>query len=180
MCENSLDKLVHQQNSEVAEDSTSEEIRKKYINHEASVKSIGFLYFLGAFFLIVAGVIGLIYNDEDPLVARIFVATLLICLGLFQLWVGRGLRTLKSWARIPTGILSGIGLLGFPIGTIINGYILYLVFCKKGSTVFSPEYQQVIAATPNIKYKTPIIIWILLGLLIFILGLGLISLLFSS
>lgn len=156
----------------------AEEIRRTHIKHEASVKSIGVLYFIGAVFVILAGV-GAVLDKEEPIEVRILAAAILIGLGAFQFWVGTGLRTLKSWTRIPTGILSGIGLFGFPIGTIINAYILYLVFCKKGSTVFSSEYQQVIAATPHIKYKTPIIIWILLAILfaLFILGLlaGLLS-----
>jgi hypothetical protein len=48
-------------------------------------------------------------------------------------------------------VLSGIGLLGFPIGTLINGYILYLFLSKKGRTVFAPEYQEVIEATPHVS-----------------------------
>jgi len=54
-------------------------------------------------------------------------------------------------------------LIGFPIGTLIHGYILYLYWGTKGRKVFSPEYKQIIAGTPHVKYKTSIIIWILLG-----------------
>jgi hypothetical protein len=89
--------------------------------------------------------------------------------------VGTGLRRLKRWARIPVGILSGIGLIGFPLGTIINAYILYLVFGKKGVTVFSDEYRLVIEQTPHIKYKTSIVVWIFLGLVLLLIVAGLVA-----
>jgi hypothetical protein len=149
----------------------AEEIRSKHLNHEASVKSIGVLYFIGAFLVILAS-FGILLDPKTPPGGKV-AAISIVGLGVFQFWVGKEIRALKSWVRVPVGVLSGIGLVAFPLGTVINGYILYLVFCKKGSTVFSPEYQQVIAATPYIKYKTHIIVWILLAILIgaFVLGL---------
>ncbi len=122
----------------------AEEMRRKYIKHEASVKSIGILYYLGGIALVVAGIsiaiaaIAGVRRDTAAVSAILGVG--LAILGIGQFSVGAGLRRLRSWARIPVGILSGIGLLGFPMGTIINGYILYLVFSEKGTTVFSPEY----------------------------------------
>ncbi|HKB60455.1 MAG TPA: hypothetical protein VKC56_10480, partial [Gallionellaceae bacterium] len=68
--------------------------------------------------------------------------------------------------RIVAGVLAGLGLLGFPFGTVISAFILYLLFSKKGAMVFSDEYKQVIADTPDIKYRTSIIVWIFLALLI--------------
>ncbi|MCP5487795.1 MAG: hypothetical protein H7A43_04020 [Verrucomicrobia bacterium] len=155
------------------------EMRRSHIKHEASVRSVGVLYYLGALFIIIAGIAGVLTDTESTMVVRIVVAAALIGLGVFQFWVGTGLRELKAWARVPTGILSGIGLLGFPIGTLINGYILFLVFSKKGTVVFSPEYKDAIAATPEVKYKTSIIVWIFVGLLILVLGLGLLASLLS-
>lgn len=89
-------------------------------------------------------------------------------------------RKLKSWARIPTAILSGIGLLGFPVGTLINGYILYLVFSRKGVTVFSDDYKRVIAETPHIKYRTSIVVWIILGWLVALILFGVFAAVFSG
>jgi hypothetical protein len=76
-------------------------------------------------------------------------------------------------------VLSCFGLLGFPIGTLISAYFLYLLSSQKGVYIFSPEYARVIAATPHIKYKTSIIGWILLGILVFFIGLGIIGLMVS-
>lgn len=178
MSANSTCELIEPQNS--APDASAEEVSKKYIKHEACVKSIGTLYCIGAGLLLAAGITGPFANQKDPIGARILVSVIFIGLGIFQLWVSKGLWALKSWVRIPVGVLSGLGLLAFPLGTIINGYILYLVFCEKGTKVFSPEYQQVVAATPQIKYKTSIIVWIVLGILITIIVLGLFAALFSK
>jgi hypothetical protein len=77
-------------------------------------------------------------------------------------------------------VLSGLGLLGFPIGTAINAYILYLFLSKKGRTIFAPEYQAVIAATPEVKYRTSILVWIFLALLVALLAFGLLGSFFGK
>ena len=76
-------------------------------------------------------------------------------------------------------VLSAIGLLGFPIGTLISAYFLYLLVSEKGKVVFSDEYKEVIRKTPHIRYKTSIVVWIFLGLLLLLIGLGLVGLLFG-
>jgi hypothetical protein len=154
----------------------AEQIRKDHIKHEASVKSIGILYFLAAIFLILAGGVSLFADQGSGLL----VGLVLLGFGAAQIWVGIGLRGLKSWARIPTALFSGVGLLGFPFGTLINGYILYLVLSKKGKTVFADDYKRVIEQTPHIKYKTSIVVWIFLGLLLLLIFLGLLSVLWGS
>jgi len=153
----------------------AEQIRTDHIKHEASVKSVGLLYFLAAAIFILAGATSMAANEWP----RIVVALAFVCLGGLQIWVGIGVRQLKSWARIPTAVLSGFGLLAFPFGTLINGYILYLVLCQKGRTVFSDDYKRVIEQTPHIKYKTSIIVWIFLGLLLLLVGLGFFAVLFG-
>ena len=158
----------------------AEAMRKEHLKHEASVKSIGFLYYLGGVALLLIGIgtvigIGAGGGGRGEPVVAILMSAFLLVLGAGQLWVGTGLRRLRKWARIPTGILSGIGLLAFPLGTIINAYILYLIFSEKGKTVFSVEYQAVIEQTPHIKYHTSIVIWILLGLVVALIAFGLIA-----
>ena len=159
-------------------DTESERIRKEHIKHEASVKSIGILYFLGAALL---GLLSMVFifvppNSTQDRAVSIGVAVGFLAVAGLQIWTGIGLRQLRPWARIVSGVLSGIGLLGFPLGTLINAYILYLLFSKKGTLVFSDGYKRVIEQTPQIKYKTSIIVWIFVGLLLLLLGLGMISL----
>jgi hypothetical protein len=156
-------------------DTDAEVVRKEHIKTEASLKSVGILYFLGGVFLLFVGIIGLSTPPTDEGVtglAEQVTSVIFLILGVFQFMVGAAVRKLKPWSRTGVGIISGIGLLGFPIGTLINAYILFLAFGKKGKVVFSPEYQEVIAATPHIKYKTPRVVWIILGVLVLIVALA--------
>jgi hypothetical protein len=139
----------------------AEAIRRAHISHEASIKSVGILYYLGSVLTIVGGVASMFGAQFDPLMAAIFIAV-----GVGGLFAGYGVRALRRWGRVVGCILSALGLLGFPVGTLVNGYILYLFLSKKGRTIFAPEYQEVIAATPHVKYRTSIVVWIFLALLI--------------
>jgi hypothetical protein len=40
--------------------SAADEIRKKHLKHEASIKSVGFLYFLGGIGVFIAGIAGIL------------------------------------------------------------------------------------------------------------------------
>jgi hypothetical protein len=73
---------------------------------------------------------------------------------------------LRIWARVPAIILAVIGLLGFPIGTLLNAYVLWLLASRKGRMVLSAEYASIVEATPHMKYRTPIVLWILLGVIV--------------
>ena len=142
---------------------TAEHIRNEHLKHEASLKSVGVLYFLSATFLLL-GCFGMAIsaaNDSEPMQAALL-AFVLFGFAAVLIWAGIGLRRLKPWARIPVGVISGLGLLGFPVGTLINAYVLFLLFSTKGRMVFSPEYHRVMQETPHIKYPTSIVLWILL------------------
>ncbi|MGN6134423.1 MAG: hypothetical protein ACTHOU_07965 [Aureliella sp.] len=153
-------------------------IRKQFISHEASVRSIGLLYWLGGILAILCSLayVGLgigFLSDARTMPTAIFMlmfSPVMAALGIFQIFVARGLRRLTPWARIGASVVSVIGLLGFPFGTIISAYFLYLLLSRKGEYVFSPEYKAIIDATPGIKYRTSPIIWVLLGLLVLLLG----------
>jgi hypothetical protein len=150
----------------------AETIRKEHINAEASIQAVGRLYLLGCFLALLtftALVVGAALSRSDGVAG--FISFLpstvaMLCAGAFYGAAGFGLRKLKPWARIAATIVSVIGLIGFPIGTIISGYILYLLWNKKGRTIFTPNYQDVIAATPHIQYKTTLLVWIILGIVI--------------
>jgi succinate dehydrogenase/fumarate reductase cytochrome b subunit len=98
----------------------------------------------------------------------------LIVFAFVYFQVGRWLRALNPKARIPATLLSVLGLFGFPVGTLIGLYVLYLLHSKKGVMVFSPEYRQVIEATPQIRYRTSLLAWLFLGLIVLAL-MGLIA-----
>lgn len=161
---------------DISANAQAEAIRKEHISHEASIKAVGLLYYLGGIGVTLAAAGGLIGAKD----ASVLVTLLLIGLGVGQFFAGWGVRALRPWGRVVGCILSGIGLIGFPIGTLINGYILYLFLSKKGRTIFAPEYQDVIAATPHVKYKTSILVWIFLALLLALFAFALLVPMFSG
>jgi hypothetical protein len=159
--------IVLQKMREGVGNTHAETIRNDHIRHEASIKTVGILYFLsGAFFLVVA-VVGLF--NPGTLGESIGSGAVFLAIAAFMITAGVGIRRLRPWARATSGVISGTGLLFIPLGTLINAYILYLLFSAKGKMVFSEEYKGVIAETPHIKYRSSIVTWILLGLLVIIL-----------
>ncbi|MCD6512605.1 MAG: hypothetical protein J7K61_03280 [Thermoplasmata archaeon] len=56
------------------------------------------------------------------------VGAITVIIGLIDLLIAYGLWELKSWARTAAIVLAIIGLLGFPIGTIISIIILWYLF----------------------------------------------------
>jgi hypothetical protein len=145
--------------------------RRKHLNHEASIRSIGLLYYLsaaGAVVSVVTGISGLVGVEMNPEAFGYVVGYLLFptILAVGVIILGRGLRRLKRWVRIPTCILQGFGLFAFPVGTLISVSIFYLILSKKGQMVFSEEYRQIMDQTPHIKYRTSIIVWLFLGLIV--------------
>lgn len=140
----------------------AEMIRREHLSHEASVKSVGSLYLLGGVLAFFAGLGVLAYSSA---VDAGVVGAGLVFAGVLQTIVAVGLQRLRRWARVISILLSVLGLLAFPVGTLINGYILFLMLSAKGSMVFSDHYQEVIHQTPHIKYKTSPIVKIF-GLLL--------------
>jgi len=157
------------------------ETRNKYLSHEASIQGIGALYLLGSIFLTIAGVFLVIaglaatVGGEADAVLGLIIGLVYLPLGILQFWVGRGLRAINPKVRTAAIVLSVIGLIGFPIGTIISAYFLYLLASKKGEFVFSPEYARVRAATPDIKYRTSWIVWAFLIALIVLIVMGIVA-----
>jgi hypothetical protein len=154
--------------SDPVSESSDERIRQRHLAHESSIKGIGGLFMLGGVLLLLISGVGLmaaISGRPDSGEAMILSGVYLF-FGIFQFWVGRGLRAFDSVARRFGILLSALGLLFIPIGTLINGYFLYLLCGKKGRFVFSPDYARIRAATPNMRYRTSIGVWILLAVII--------------
>ena len=98
---------------------------------------------------------------------RLSLAAMLVA-GCLVAACGLGLRQLRPWARVVATLCSLVGLLGFPWATLLSAYFLFLLLSRKGSTVFSADYQTVIAHTPEMEGRTPRMV-ITLGLLVLIL-----------
>lgn len=164
-----------------------ESIRQDNIRHEVQIKSIGSLYALAG---IIFGAITVIMlftffvggkptpNEYGPMLAVMLVIYAALSAGMFAM--AYGYRKLLPWVKIPGTLLSAIGLLGIPVGTLINAYILYLIWCKQGKIILADGYQDIIRATPHIKYKRTLGDKIALGIVIAVLLGGAVLLLAST
>jgi hypothetical protein len=166
--------------------SDAETIRKQHLNHEASIQGMGSLYLLGGFFgsllglaygamgiAAISGLQGAIPNN-GPAPAPAIAGGLFVGLGVFvlavamaQFYAGWTMRKLDPKGKILAIIVTAIGLLGFPCGTLLSGYTLYLLLSAKGEFIYSPQYKEILAATPHIKYRS-IVAWVLLAVILLI------------
>ncbi len=180
----------------------AEQVRREYLGHEASVKSVGSLYYLGAFFGII-GVVGILATIFNPNVMgpagpqgvneRAFmvgISVFYLLMTALNIALGYGLHHLQTWARWTVAVLTGLSLLyvlgvgvvtgvlmgQFVVGAIvllvgggISGYILYLMVSPRASVVFSREYKQIILKTPHIRYKTSLLLKIVLVVFILLI-----------
>lgn len=152
--------------------SGAEVIRRQYLNHEAAVKSVGVLFYVVAVFVLALGAMALyaaLTADVPEFADRavgIGISVAYLVLGTLQATTGYGLRRLQRWSKPIATVFSILGLFAFPLGSIISGYILYLLLSRKGTVVFSDHYHQIIARTPEIKYKSSLLVLLLLAILI--------------
>jgi hypothetical protein len=144
--------------------------RRKYLNHEASVKSIGSLYYLSAALCLFSAIVGPFLHKESLGSSRLLSSLLLIGFAVGFFYMGKQFRALNPKIRIAGVVLACIGLVGFPIGTLVNAYILYLLLSRKGKYIFSDEYKEIILETPHVKYKMSKIVlffaWLMVGLML--------------
>ncbi len=152
----------------------ADRIRREHLNTETHIRSLGLLYILGGVVGTLA-MLGMFLAVIIPAVfgkgSRMSLAELLILIPLLALYplllvTGVSLRRFKPWSRWVAVAFSSLGLLGIPIGTLISGFFLYTLLNSKGSVVFTPQYARIVEQTPHIKYKTPTLAWILLGVIL--------------
>jgi hypothetical protein len=102
--------------------------------------------------LIFGGVMGAVTASEDPdaavalpvlgLTGAALVSFLLV-LALPGLITGIGLLQRRPWARIAGIVISIIGMMFIPFGTVIGVYGLWVLFSKETERLFSPPTQPV-------------------------------------
>lgn len=153
--------------------SEAEAIRTAHIRHERQVKSVGALYYIGGAFMAMAAIVFGLGGPGAPTDAAVSfgIAAVYALFAVAWLVLGYGFRRMRPWVRIPGGILSGLGLVAIPIGTVINSWILWIMFCAKGQVILSPSYDAIVAATPHVKYRwtigdkiaTTILVLVVLG-----------------
>ena len=164
------------------------DLRNELISTERMLKSIGYLFYLKSFILILSvvtvGELHLLRNDfsgTDETFVLAVVALILVSLGALSFALGAGFQRLSPWVKLPAGLMSSLGLLsslnGSVLGLIIAGIslvVIVTIFSRKGRYVLSNEYRSTIEATPEIESKAHFLIRYLFKFLLFLLALGII------
>ncbi|MBK8013053.1 MAG: hypothetical protein IPK13_17070 [Deltaproteobacteria bacterium] len=165
----------------------AERIRKAHLTAETNIRSIGTLQIagavLGALGLVAVAIPGFMGKQELPDPISMAVVATWCAIGLVYaayMASGIGLRKLRRWARIPSVVLSALGLLAFPVGTLIGGIFLYVLLNKKAARVFAPDYEEILRKTPHIRYRTSALTWIIFGLIVAVLIAALIGMTMSK
>lgn len=151
-------------------------LRQAHLKHEASLKGVALLYLLMAVALTFLGyklsgsseLFG--FSGRRTAVVNGLLSKACVLLAIIQFWAGLSLYRLRPFAKLPVGMAAGIGLFGFPFVTVLSAYVIYLVFSPKGLFILSPVYRQILAATPELRYRRTKRTWITLGLLLALLG----------
>ncbi len=137
---------------------------KKISEVPEGIKILSFLFFAGALFSLIIGIVALsssdVFRNADPALlteanlgnvspwGMVSVGVVLICLSFFQYLLGRDLLVAKNWTKITVGLLSVLGLVSAVmnfvntdyasgvIGLAINGLIIWYLFVRKETKKF--------------------------------------------
>lgn len=116
---------------------------------DTHIKVLGWLYIvLGVLGLLGAGAVililvgsGLISGDRTAISVLVIVAAIvggfLVLVSLPGIVAGAGLLGYRSWARILTLILGILNLPGFPVGTVLGVYTLYVLLDDETARLFN-------------------------------------------
>ena len=166
----------------------AEALRRRHLTHEARLQSVGTMMLVGAlnlltgpFFLLMGifAVIGVAMNpdtEEGALGgAAVFgvLGLMFTGFGALSLRGGRGLRRLDPQHLTLYTVLVLLWLLSCSIFSLLGLWALVLLHSPAGKIVLSPEYAEARRLTPHIQYKTSVVTWIVLLLLVLGLPLAL-------
>lgn len=148
---------------EVGHSDEVERDRREHLEVETNLISLGRLHFLGGFFA-VPGSLLVLANSADSRTLAFAAAAL--GFGTLSFVSGFLLRRLSPRARGPATVTAAFGLLLFPLGTVIDGWLLFLLFSSKGRRVLSNGYREVVSSTPHVGHRASPLLWAILALLI--------------
>ncbi len=147
----------------------AERIRRQFLSRENNIRTLGGITILGCVLLLVLA-IGIISSAiELPLGVLELVIISGVCLGLSVVhgWVGYGLMKLNPKVRLPAIALCIPWMFYFGIATIISIMSLIALTGEKGKYVFSMQYKEIIAITPDVKLKmSKVVTFLLIAMLI--------------
>jgi hypothetical protein len=106
---------------------------------------VGHAIFLlvGMFVFVLLTGIGFASGEREAMTVLTTVGTavglLLVVLGIPGLVAGAGLLARQSWARILAIVVGILGLVNFPIGTVIGVYALFVLMQDAAAEYFAPR-----------------------------------------
>jgi hypothetical protein len=101
------------------------------------LNALGALFFLGIGFLFVVGAAAAEGEGEEAAAVAVVVGAIMAAFGAVHVATAIGLFLLKGFGRILQIIQSAIGLLAFPIGTIVSAFVLYYMTRPGVALLFS-------------------------------------------
>lgn len=98
-------------------------MRNTSFSYASAGRTLQAVSFLQAIAILIAILLP-IFSANVPVGTTVYLLLLLLAIPIFLFFLGKSIKQHKKWARIVGMICSGILLFGFPIGTVIGGYIL--------------------------------------------------------
>ena len=102
----------------------------------------GILVLVGAFLLLFLAGIGVFSGEPEAAlilgIAGTSIGLLMVGLALPGILAGYGLLARKPWGRILAIVVSVLGIMNFPLGTIIGAYGLWVLFQEEATYYFQP------------------------------------------
>jgi hypothetical protein len=97
---------------------------------------------IGAFVFVLLTGIGAVSGEGEAMAILAIVATsiasLMALLALPGIAAGYGLLKRREWGRVLAIIVAVLGLVNFPIGTLIGVYVLWVLFQQAANEYFAP------------------------------------------
>lgn len=137
----------------------------------------------GGLLLLIAIAIGVAAAGESQPLPLAIVSGLFALFAVLHLFCGFGLMKLKPWGRLLQIGLSVVGLLGFPLGTLISILILVymfrpgiaLLFSGRSPETFTPAESQAVHAQASGESAVTVAVVVVAGLLVFIALAGIVA-----
>lgn len=134
----------------LAHETEAERIRKAHLATETNIRTSGGVYLFVGFLVGIAGLIRMVTLQPETLMDW-GIAFLQFFLGVAFALTGYWLRQFSASTRVSATLLSILSLALIPLGTIVGIYTLYNIHSKRGKLIFTPEYQDILDATPHIS-----------------------------
>lgn len=132
------------------EPGSPEQIRTEHLTTEADIQSIGTAVMLMSLVVIL---IGFTAAPRASTPAHVAASAGWIVGGFVLGNFGKAVHRLRPWTRWPMVILALPPLLLFPLGTSLSSLVLIRMLSRKGKTVLTREYAEIIQQTPDIRFR---------------------------